>query len=145
MKPEKYDRFENDGEVIEFTGLYRRDMGDRLPVFKVIAPIPGYDKGDVKIYAKGVFERSGFKKLLPGNHPVVLEAVKLTREQPELREQFAKALAIQFSAASPSEKKQIANLLKKYLPKELKAELCPGEKCRQCKECSRRIWRVDHI
>ena len=143
---EKYDRFQYGDEIIEFTGIYRRDMADRLPVFKVIEPDPGYEAGDVKVFAKGVFERSLYKKLPPlPNHPVVLEAARLTRDKPEIRAQFAKALAIQFTASTPPQKREIIELLRKTLPKELRNELVCGDICGQCQECLKRIERVDNV
>jgi hypothetical protein len=144
-KLEKYDRFEDRGEIIEFTGLYSRNMAHRLRVFKIIEPDPGYEAGDVKVFAKGVFERSSYKKLPPPiNHPAVLEAARLTREKPEIRAQYAKALAIQFTASTPAQKREIIELLSKTLPKELRNALICGELCGQCPECSKRIWKHAH-
>jgi hypothetical protein len=122
-----------------------RAIANRLPVFKIIEPIPGYERGDVKIFERGIFERSLYKKIPPPpNHQVVLEAAKLTRDNPEIRAQFAKALAIQFKASTPAEKREIIELLRKALPRELRNALMRGELCGQCPECSKRIWKVDN-
>ena len=142
---EKDDRFQYGDEIIEFTGLYRRDMGDRLRVFKIIEPNPGYERGDVKIFEKGVFERSLYKKLPPlKNHPAVLESARLTRDSPEIRAQFTKALAIQFNASTRAEKREISELLRKTLSLELRNDLICGKLCGECHECPKRIWRVDN-
>lgn len=144
LKLEKYDRFQNGDEIVEFTGLYGRCMADRMPVFEIIKPDPGYKSGDVRIFNKGVFERSLYKKLPPPvNHPVVLEAARLTRDKPEIRAQFAKTLAIQFTASTNAQKREIIELLRK-LPEELRNALICGELCGQCHECPKRIWRGDN-
>lgn len=139
---EKYDRFLYDNsDVMEYVGLhYISEDGEEQIILEIISS-PNTDRvAAIHITSGDIAQSSLFKKLPPPlNHPAVLEAVRLTRDKPEIRAQFAKALAIQFNASNHAQKREIAELLRLYLPKKLRDDLICGEPCGQCPECAKRM------
>jgi bacterioferritin-associated ferredoxin len=140
MKLEKYDLFQWLNEVVQYTGFQITYQGEVAYIF---TDVKSDGEADNLFFTKEEIKSSEFKKLPPPvNHPVVLESAKLTRDNPEIREQFARMLAIQFSASTPAQKRDIIELLIKELPRELRNALVCGELCGQCNECSKRIMRT---
>ncbi len=133
----KYDRFEWGDEIIEYTGFSPFINDGQSCLF---VGINSGGEAKARFFTEEELESSEFKKLPPPlNHPAVLEAVRLTRDKPEIRAQYAKALAIQFTASNHAQKREIAELLKLHLPEELRNALVCGEPCGQCRECAKRI------
>lgn len=124
--PDKYDRFERDGEALQYAGLNFIDnaLHQRHIVLAVISSPKPANVGDIVILTPKWLKVSGLYKKLPPPfvHPLIVEVLEVIKSTSGFRERLSKAL----------------------LCEKRGREITEPKLCGECPECSRRINRRDH-
>jgi hypothetical protein len=136
MEIKKYDRFSNDYEVIEYTGLFQRFGIETRPVFKVIEPAPGDRSDEIRVFTERLLKDAGLKKIPPpALHPLVKEVGGEVKNNPKLFRQLIQYFAVAYEIATNEDRQEMIQVLRERLTEKVKKEIRPGELCEQCCVC----------